>query len=128
MSGEAIKLADKSVAPYIQQADILKLPFKEDEFDLVLTFDVLEHVDRVKINKAIDETIRVSKKYTMHKVYTRENIWMTWFSNKDFSKTSVFTAKFWQKKFLEHEGAVLQRNSIFRLPPIMESIFLLKKK
>lgn len=128
LSGEAIKLADKSVTPYIQQADILKLPFKADEFDLVLTFDVLEHVDRVKINKAIDETIRVSKKYTMHKVYTRENIWMTWFSNKDFSKTSVFTAKFWQKKFLEHEGAVLQRNSIFRLPPIMESIFLLKKK
>lgn len=128
ISQEAINLADKSITPYLKQADILKLPYKKDDFDLVFTFDVLEHVDRVKINKALDETIRVSRKYVMHKVYTRENLWMTLFSNKDFSRTSVFSAKFWQKKFLEHKDVSLQRNSIFRLPSFMESIFLLKKK
>jgi uridylate kinase len=128
ISDDALKLADKSIVPFLQKADILKLPFDKDEFDLVVTFDVLEHVDRIKINKAINETIRVSKKLILHKVYTRENLWMTWFSNKDYSRTSVFSAKFWQKKFLEHKDVSLQRNSIFRLPSFMESIFLLKKK
>lgn len=128
ISQDAINLADKNIANFLKKADILKLPFLNDEFDLVLTFDVLEHVDRIKINKAINETIRVTKKYILHKVYTRENFFMTLFSNKDFSRTSVFTAKFWQKKFLEHKDVNLQRNSIFRLPPFMESIFLLKKK
>lgn len=128
ISEHALALADKSVRPFLKEGDIVKLPFEKDKFDLVLTFDVLEHVERGKIKKAIDETIRVSTKYVMHKIYTKENLWIKWLYSKDYSHLSIFTAKFWRRKFLEHPDAMLQRNSIFHLPSFMESIFLLKKK
>ena len=128
ISDQALELADKSIQPYLKKGDITKLPYKKDQFDLVLTFDVLEHVERSKIKIAIDETIRVSQKFILHKIYTRENAWIRWFHGKDYSHVSVFTKKFWQQLFTENRHAALQRNSIFRLPVFMESIFLLKKK
>lgn len=128
ISTHAIEMADKSISAFIKKGDITDIPYKDDEFDLVLTFDVLEHVERGKIKKAINETIRVSRKYIMHKIYTKENLWIRFFHSKDYSHLSIFTQKFWQRKFLEHPDASLQKNSIFRLPTFMESIFLLKKK
>ncbi|MFA9289044.1 MAG: UMP kinase [Weeksellaceae bacterium] len=128
ISEHALEMADPDVAPYLKLGDITKLPYKIDQFDLVVTFDVLEHVDRAKIKKAINETIRVSRKYVLHKIYTKENLWIRWFHSKDFSRLSIFTRKFWQRLFLENPKAILQRNTIFRLPAFMESIFLLKKK
>jgi len=128
ISNHALELADKSVRPFLKQADIVDLPFDTDKFDLVLTFDVLEHLERGKIKKAINETIRVSKKYIMHKIYTKENIWIRWFHSKDFSHLSIFGSRFWRRKFLEHPDAALLRNSVFHLPAMIESIFLLKKK
>lgn len=128
ISEQALELADKSIKQFLKKGDIDHLPYEDESFDLVLTFDVLEHVDRSKIKKAINESIRVSRKYILHKIYTRENTWIRVFHSKDFSHISVFTKKFWQKLFLDHPDAALQRNSIFRLPSFMESIFLLKKK
>jgi len=128
ISEQALAMADKTVRPFLKTGDIVKLPYNTGEFDLVITFDVLEHMERGKIKKSIDETIRVSRKYIMHKIYTKENLWIRWLYSKDYSHLSIFTSKFWRKKFLEHPDAVLQRNSIFRLPSFMESIFLLKKK
>ncbi|OGK47623.1 hypothetical protein A3A93_02945 [Candidatus Roizmanbacteria bacterium RIFCSPLOWO2_01_FULL_38_12] len=128
ISEQAIELADKSIQPYLKKGDITKLPYKKDQFDLVLTFDVFEHVERSSIKTAIDETIRVSQKYILHKIYTRENTWINWLHGKDRSHISVFSRRFWQNLFTENKHAALQRNSIFRLPPFIESIFLLKKK
>lgn len=128
ISDHALELADKSVRPFLKKGDMSSLPYEDNQFDLVISFDVLEHSERSKIKTVISETIRVSKKYILHKVYTRENTWIRWFHSKDFSHISVFTKKFWQKIFLDNPDAALQRNSIFRLPAFMESIFLLKKK
>lgn len=128
ISEDALNLADESVKPYVKKGDIVDIPFEDNAFDVVLTFDVLEHMERGKISQAINETIRVSRKYIMHKIYTKENLWIRWLYSKDYSHLSIFTSKFWKRKFLEHPGVTLQRNSLFRLPSFMESIFLLKKK
>ncbi|HRN69750.1 MAG TPA: UMP kinase [Candidatus Woesebacteria bacterium] len=128
ISEHALELAEKSVRPFLKQGDITKLPYKTDEFDVVVSYDVLEHVERSKIKQAINETIRVSRKFILHKIYTRENLWMKYIHNADKSHISVFSKKFWQKLFLENEAATLLRNSFFRLPSFMESVFLLKKK
>jgi len=128
ISDQALEMADKNIRPYLKKGDIVKLPYQKDEFDLVMTFDVLEHMERGKISKAINETIRVSKKNIMHKIYTKENLWIRWLYSKDYSHLSIFTSKFWKRKFLEHPDVILQRHSLFRLPSFMESSFLLKKK
>ncbi len=128
ISEQALELADHSVKPFLKKGDITRLPYDDDQFDLVLTFDVMEHMERSKIKKSINETIRVSRKYILHKIFTRENVWVRWFHGYDSSQISVFTKKFWQRLFLENEKATLLRNSIFKLPSFMESIFLLRKK
>jgi uridylate kinase len=128
ISDQALELADNSIKPFLKKGDITKLPYDDDQFDLVVSFDVMEHMERSKIKKAVNETIRVSHKYILHKIFTRENVWVRWLHGVDSSHISVFTRKFWQRLFLENENATLLRNSIFKLPSFMESLFLLRKK
>jgi len=42
-------------------SDIIELPFKDKEFDLVYTHEVLQHVDPKDIDKAVSELKRVGK-------------------------------------------------------------------
>ena len=42
--------------------DIIKLPFKDNSFDLVFTYQVLQHIPPEDIKKALSELKRVSKK------------------------------------------------------------------
>ncbi|MDO8497801.1 MAG: UMP kinase [bacterium] len=128
ISADALALADAEVKPFLKKGDITSIPYDANQFDVVITFDVLEHIETSKLKKGIDETIRVSKKYILHKIYTQENLWITWFHAKDYSHISVFMRKYWQKKFNEHPGAALLKGSFFKLPSFFESIFLLKKK
>ena len=44
------------------KADGTKLPFQDNEFDYSVSFDVLEHVQKNKRKKFIEEALRVSKK------------------------------------------------------------------
>lgn len=128
LSKTAMEMAQEHVRSYIKEGDIVKIPYEDNRFDLVLTFDVLEHLDRGKIKQAIDETVRVSKKHILHKIYTVENEWITFFHKRDFSRVSVFQKKYWQHIFIELPSVSVLRNSLFRLPSFFETIFLLKKK
>lgn len=42
--------------------EIIRLPFKDNQFDLVFTFQVLQHVSPIEIEKALRELVRVAKK------------------------------------------------------------------
>lgn len=128
ISDAALELAKKSVQPYLSKGSITKLPFADNEFDLVMTFDVFEHIDRSNIKNAIDETIRVSRKHVLHKLYTRENLWIRLLHKIDRSHVSIYTYQYWKKLFRQNPNAALQRKTIFHLPRFMESIFLLTKK
>lgn len=45
-------------------ADVTKLPFKNNSFDLVVCIEVLEHLgDDIVVKKAVNELIRVTKKF-----------------------------------------------------------------
>jgi len=43
-------------------ADIIKLPFEDNSFDLVFTFQTLQHIPPEEINLALKELMRISKK------------------------------------------------------------------
>lgn len=128
LSYDAIDLVDPMVRPYVKEASAEKLPYKTDEFDLVVSFDVLQHIEQSKLRKTIKEMVRVSNKYILNKIYTKENIYITKFHSKDHSRVSIFTRKFWKNLFSENENITVMRNSFFRLPSFFETIFLLKKK
>lgn len=129
LSKDALELVPDEIKQYVALGDPTdKLPHKTNEFDLVATFDVLEHIDRGKLRKALDEMTRVSRKYILHKIYTRENVFITLFHGKDYSRVSLFPKQFWHKLFSENEQISILRNSFFRLPSFFETVFLLRKK
>ncbi len=51
-------------------ASVLDIPFPENSFDLVVSTDVLEHIEESEVKLAISEVIRVSKKYIAVKIAT----------------------------------------------------------
>ncbi len=127
-SKTAYELADKKVKPYITLADASNLPFKDNEFELVYSHDLLEKLDYQKIKKTIKESIRVSKKYIVHKIFTKENIWYNLTHKRDFSNVSFFYKKYWSKIFEEFKDKVIILRRKIILPSFIETKFVLKKK
>jgi len=128
VSEYALGSIGKNLKQYIKKGDITRLPYKDNKFDLVLTYDVMEHIERSKLKQAIKESVRVSKKYIFHKIYTRENIWITWFHRRDFSHVSFFTKNYWTYIFSSFKEVNILKKTIFILPSFFETIFVLKKK
>ena len=50
----------------ITEGDIENLPYENNSFDLLFTFGVMMNVHKSKVDKVIEEAIRVSKKYIIH--------------------------------------------------------------
>lgn len=128
LSKDALEMVDPSVKDFVKVGDITNIPHNDNSFDLIVTFDVLEHIEQEKIKKAVSELIRVSNKYILNKIYTKENIYMTTFHSKDFSRVSVFTKQYWHNRLKEMQGATVLRNSFFKLPTFFETVFLMRKK
>lgn len=127
ISKHAFEFADRDVKPFLKQGDITHLPYKDNTFDMVVSYDVLERIDRSLLKKAIEETVRVSRKYIFHKLFTRENLWFNLFHRRDFSMISFFPRKYWINLFSSVENASLAK-LIFHLPLLIETKFLLRKK
>lgn len=127
ISPQALELADSRIKPFLKKGDIVKLPYTESSFDLVLTFDVLQYIEQSKIKKAVEETVRVSKKHILHKIYTSENRWSSFFHGKDFARVTVLPKAYWQNTFSVFNNVSLMRKSFFALPSFFETVFLLKK-
>src|SRR3990167_1025417 len=128
ISEYAISAADKEIQPFLQYADATKIPFKDDSFDLVVSFDVMEHMERPKIKKSIKKSIRESRKLILHKIYTIENDWIRWTHKQDFSHISLMSQAFWFDLFRSIDNVSIVKKFVFKLPAFFESLFLLRKK
>lgn len=48
------------------EGDVKQLPFKENEFDLVIGYDILEHLENIKdVENALKELYRVTNKHVL---------------------------------------------------------------
>ncbi len=121
----ALDLADKQVKPFIKLADAKKIPFKDNSFDLVLSYDFLNHVDQQNLRKVIEEMIRVSNKYIFQKIYTRENLWIKITHRYDISNVSFFSKKYWDNIFSSYPN--LKEEKIFKLPLFFDTRYLFRK-
>lgn len=65
ISDDAIQyyMKDLSEKGIVVKAPLEKMPFKESNFDLVFSSDVLEHVPDFDVEDSIAELVRVAKKY-----------------------------------------------------------------
>jgi SAM-dependent methyltransferase len=62
ISADAISLAHPGVRPYLTQGELSKgLPFEDGRFELVSTFEILEHVPPERVPEALTELSRVCR-------------------------------------------------------------------
>ena len=69
---------DDIQSPYltlIKQSALEKFPFKDNEFDVVLSVDGYEHLPKNKRKKTLEEMYRVSKKYILLTTLFGETKW-----------------------------------------------------
>lgn len=59
----ALNTAPEEVKSFISKGDILDIPFGEDEFEVLICREVLEHLTVIQVAKAVSEMCRVSNKY-----------------------------------------------------------------
>lgn len=128
ISEYALDQADKTIRPYLKSGDVTNVPYKDKTFDTVVSFDVLEHLERSRLRRAVDESVRVAQRLIIHKIYTRENLWIRLFHIHDFSHLSVLSAQYWLNMFKYIDNVTVRRKFFFRLPSFIETIFILKKK
>lgn len=62
ISKHGIETAKEEVRPYLQVADAAKLPFADNSFDLVISINTLHNLPCTKLEAALKEIERVSKK------------------------------------------------------------------
>lgn len=128
ISKAALESAMPSVKKYIKEGSISNLPFKDNEFDLVTSFDVMEHLERSKIEVSANECIRVSRRHVLHKIYTVENGWIRLFHNRDFSRISIFSRSYWDGLFSSLKNTIIEKSYYPRLTSFFETLYLLRKK
>lgn len=128
ISQYALESSKKELKPYLKFGDITNIPYEDGRFDLVVSFDVLEHLERSKLEKAVRESIRVSKKWVVHKIYTPENLWINFLHGKDFSHLSVLSQQYWLNMFKYMNDITVVKKGIFKLPSFIETVFILRKK
>ena len=126
ISHYALKQALPHIKPYLKYGDIRSIPYPDRTFDLVTTFDVLEHVHEEDISQAVAECQRVSSKYILHKIYTQENSWLSYFYGSDLSLVSVYSKNWWEKLWQRLKYKIVSKHW-FWLPDAFDTSFLLKK-
>jgi len=99
ISRYVISKSNDKIRPYLVRGNAVDLPFKNLSFDVVTTFDVLEHCPRQFLKSTILECQRVSKKYIFHRICTVDTLWHKIFGHPDSTHVSMFSKKQWKRIF-----------------------------
>lgn len=95
-----------SVSPvkeYLKSGSIVKMPFKDKEFEWVYSFDTLEHLHPEEVERAVAELTRISNRQ-FHSITTPE-----YSVGEDKTHYSMFPIQWWKDKFplnaiIKHAG------------------------
>ena len=81
---------------FVQQGSLMELPFKDNEFDVVFSSEVLEHIDEEDIPKVVAELTRVSKKIIFLTISLRPS------SNFNKYHINLKPRLWWENQFSQH--------------------------
>lgn len=96
---------EKAESEYVSLADAEKpLPFPDKHFDLVVSFDMLEHIPQDKVPIVISEMKRVGRRQYHHITY-RENE-----PGKDISHVTLRPIWWWYEQFGDGDNIYLKES------------------
>lgn len=124
ISRQSIKRAkQRSLFPHcLEVADACLLPFPDNYFDAVISFDALEHIESQE--KAVSEMVRVLKpggKVLIYTINKRQRFTFNWFLNKvgidvyeRFNhRPQLFVEPDWLEAQLKKQGIIFLRKDYF---------------
>ena len=82
----------------VQLGDVLELPFSDNEFDLVTSIELLEHIPEKHADKALEEMARVSKRGVHWIAYKEVD---DLFKTKDITHINIKPYSWWVDKVKE---------------------------
>lgn len=98
VSNYALKHAHAPIKKYLKRGRVTNLPYIGGSFDLVTTFDVLEHIPEKDLPQAIKECQRVAHQWVLHKIWGT-----TWFERRfpvtDPTHITIRSQKWWRDLF-----------------------------
>jgi len=98
ISDYALENAHEPIKRYLSKADTTNLPLKDKSFDLVTTFDLLEHIREGDLPQAIKECQRVADRWVLHKIYGTTGFERR-FPVKDPTHVTIKPSRWWQDLF-----------------------------
>lgn len=104
-----------------QTGDILKLPFKKNQFKTLSCLALMEHIEARKTSRALKELLRVSEKYVLLQICVKDNPLEGKHYLLDPTHVNVRESVWWTKRFRE-----LRLKVAFTVPKL--GLFLIKKK
>lgn len=81
------------------EGDILELPFKNKEFEVVSCLAVMEHVYEKETSRALKELSRVSQKYIFLQICVKDNPLEEKHYFKDVTHINVQNSSWWLRRF-----------------------------
>lgn len=91
--------AGESTRPYLHQAEVTALPFVAQRFELVTSFDVLEHIPPEELPAAVLECARMASRYVFHRVCLSDSLHHRTLGHEDASHVSLFPGDWWRRLF-----------------------------
>jgi len=99
----AIQNTPEDVADYCFCGDICDLSkWKDKQFDLVVAFDVLEHIKVPDLYVAIKEAARIGKNIVLDVPIRQDDSHPDQSKGTDKSHVSVYTKEWWIRQFVKH--------------------------
>lgn len=91
ISRYAVKHSPKAIRKFLTVGDIRVFPYSR-KFDVVVSYDVLEHIPEEDIEKVIKNIYQVCKKYSLHSFEFEKD-------DRDLSHVNIQKPEYWVEKF-----------------------------
>lgn len=87
--------AVRAARAYVQVGSITELPYRDGQFQMVTTFDVLEHVPPAMVAAAVSECGRVSDQLVFHRICVSDSLHHRLLGHRDGSHVSMHPKAWW---------------------------------
>jgi ubiquinone/menaquinone biosynthesis C-methylase UbiE len=133
-SKETLSIAQKDAASLekitFQEANLLDMPFEDKQFDAAICINVLHHIHKDDLPRAVKQLSRITKKYLILEIKNDDNPYYHYFHPKSFRGITVYitSVKVLNKLFKEHGFRLKKQHGIFLFNWLSPLVLLVYEK
>ena len=99
VSPQAIEQSSEEIRPFLKTDNLTDLSYPDNEFDLVVSWDVLEHIPFPECDQVIDQLFRVTRKWLLINIC----LWADRNARLDPTHINLHSKRWWHR-FFEKKG------------------------